>query len=83
METDAREAAARCLSGSGGSVSRHASDGAVVVKLYLGHEVIDVRLDALGLHFSHPEGSATEGYLTWSTALALSLLPPGGAVTRV
>jgi len=82
METDAREAAATRRGESSGSVSRQASD-AVVVKLYLGHEVIDVTLDALGIRFSHPEGTATEGHLSWSKAIALSLLPPDGTVTRV
>jgi len=39
-------------------------------------ETIRVRLDATGIHFRHADGSRTEGHLSWSHAMALSLLPP-------
>ena len=48
----------------------------VDLKLCFGLEVIEVRLDAFGIHFSHEDGGA-QGHLPWDTALAMSLLPPG------
>jgi hypothetical protein len=48
----------------------------IELSLELAGESIRVRLDANGIHFRHANGSLTEGHLSWSHAIALSLLPP-------
>ena len=48
----------------------------IELTLELAGESIRVRLDANGIHFRHADGSRTEGHLSWSHAIALSLLPP-------
>ena len=48
----------------------------VSLKLHIDDEMIDVWLDDTGIHFSHPDGTATRGDLSWGIAIAMSLLPP-------
>jgi hypothetical protein len=50
-------------------------DASTVLELQVGDEIIEVRLDDAGIHFCHPWGDASEGYLTWDAALAMSFLP--------
>jgi hypothetical protein len=48
----------------------------VSLKLHVDDEMIDVWLDDSGIHFSHPDGTSTQGHLPWGIAIAMSLIPP-------
>ena len=47
----------------------------VPLELVIGRETIRVWLDDAGIHFRHADGSPTEGHLSWSLAIAMSLIP--------
>lgn len=47
----------------------------VPVELRIGDQLVDVWLDAHGIHFSQPEAASAEGHLPWEDALALALVP--------
>jgi hypothetical protein len=51
------------------------NEGAAIVCLELEGERIEVRFDASGIHFRHPDDSAARGDLPWDLALAVSMLP--------
>lgn len=47
----------------------------IPVELRVAGETISVWIDTQGLHFRQFGGRAPTGYLSWSTALAMSMLP--------
>ena len=53
---------------------RVTADGAVF-KLKYGDELIDVVLDATGIHFLHSGTASAAGHLDWEQALGMSLFP--------
>lgn len=54
-----------------------ASHALPTLELEVGEEIVEVRLDTEGIHFRHPDGSETQGHLSWDVAIAMSLLPEG------
>ncbi len=45
------------------------------LELEVGEEIVEVRIEADGIHFCHPHGTETRGHLSWDVAIAMSLLP--------